>query len=489
MSVFKPKKKQIVKEETDSSLPPFKIDVNGFLMFENEDLGGCGMFEVTPATWNAAWTHIDDWRPGDIIDDNQMISSSGVQYADARRIIVPVWVEFLNQLLPKDNNTSQTHIQILGKKTKADDEDDWNIWRTCDDYLYAMTAKDIDQRKDEIMRDSMIRLRTLDYLKMLGNYSIQSNQRSGIVDMGHASAYDMHWYIVVSYTPSSEGWWYDGRDSDYYMVEDTLDLSHPLSMFSDPRFVDKVTAKIMKRREKRKPAETNTAEDIFPLATDLTAAVIQSRMRSIENTYDNLARLLAKNKHPVAMPFMLRRMTGREIAATIAFFDDVTTPYYEKAITQLQTNTNEVFMGMDAHMAVMSQDISYVDRYNEDILRGTADLETSDEEDAEFIGRFTNATHAAFGDEDDEQASDSLFDELGFDTKADVKQMWSGMGVGTDDFGKSDDELFRERYGRRRVNMSYQKQQDEIKRRLQQADNDDSRNEDGWDDIDSFMGR
>jgi hypothetical protein len=144
---------------------------------------------------------------------------------------------------------------------------------------------------------------------------------------------------------------------------------------------------------------------------------------------------------------------------------------------------------MDAHMAVMSQDISYVDRYNEDILRGTADLETSDEEDAEFIGRFTNATHAAFGDEDDEQASDSLFDELGFDTKADVKQMWSGMGVGTDDFGKSDDELFRERYGRRRVNMSYQKQQDEIKRRLQQADNDDSRNEDGWDDIDSFMGR
>lgn len=490
MSVFKPKKK-VVAEETDSSLPPFRIDVNGFLMFKDIDLGGCGVFEVTPAVWSAAWSHIDDYRSGDMIDDNEMIASSGVQYADARRVIVPVWVAFLNSLLPKDSNTSQTHIQILGKKTRTDNDPDYS-WRTFDDYLFSMAAKDINERKDYIMGNDALRLRALDYFKMLGNYSIKSNQRSAVFDIGHATSYVTKWYIIVSYTPSSEGWWYDGRDSDYYMVEDALDLAHPLSMFSDPRFVDRLTARIMKRRNRKKAPETNTADDIFPLATDLTASVIQTRMRAIESTYDRLARNLARSKTPAAMPFTIRRLSGRELAATIAFFEDVTTPYYEKAITQLQTNTNEVFMGMDANMAIMSRDISYVDRYDEDILKGTADLQTSDAEDEEFKSRFANATQAVFSEDDaygDEEGDDSVFDDMGFDTKSDVKQMWSGMGMSTDEFGKSDSEMFLERYGRRRVNMSYQKQQDEIKAKIQKQNEGNDDSDDSWDDIDSFMGR
>lgn len=486
MSVFKPKKK-IVTEETDSALPPFRIDVNGFLMFKDLELGGCGVFEVIPAVWAAAWSHIDDYRSGDMIDDNEMIASSGVQYADARRVIVPVWVSFLNSLLPKDSNTAQTHIQILGKKTRTDSDPDYS-WRTYDDYLFSMAAKDINARKDYIMSNDAMRLRALDYFKMLGNYSIKSNQRSAVFDIGHATSYVTKWYIIVSYTPSSEGWWYDGRDSNYYMVEDALDLSHPLSMFSDPRFVDKLTARIMKHR--KQTPEVNTAEDIFPLATDLTASVIQTRMRAIESTYDRLARNLARSKTPAAMPFLLRRLSGRELAATIAFFEDVTTPYYDKAISQLHTNTNEVFMGMDANMAIISRDISYVDRYDQDILRGTADLQTSEDEDQEFIGRFADATATVFSDIGENDDGDgSVFNDMGFDTKSDIKQMWSGMGVATDDFGKSDNEMFLDRYSRRKVNMSYQKQQDEIKSKMRKQAEGNNPDDDSWDDIDSFMGR
>lgn len=491
MNVFKPKKKQVTVEETDTSLPPFRVDVNGFLMFLDEELGGCGIFEVIPAVWSAAWSYIDDYRSGDMIDDNEMISSSGVQYADARRVIVPVWVAFLNSLLPKDSNTSQTHIQILGKKTRTDQDDDYS-WRTMDDYLFSQTAKDIGNRKEYIMGNDCRRLRALDYFKMLGNYSIKSNQRSATFDIGHATSYETRWYIIVSYTPSSEGWWYDGRDSDYYMVEDTLDLSHPLSMFSDPRFVDRLTSRIMKRRKKKESEhEVNTADDIFPLATDLTASVIQSRMRSIEMTYDRLAKRLAKSKTHAAMPFYIRRLDGREVAATMAFFDDITTPYYEKALSQLQTNTNEVFMGMDADMAIISRDISYVDQYNEDILRGTVDLETSDEDDEDFKKRFASANDAVFGPEDeheDDGEDKTVFDTLGFDSKTDVKEMWTSMGVEADSFGKSDDELFLERYGKRRVNMSYQRQQDKIKEKMRRKD-DLPEDDKEWDDIDAFMGR
>lgn len=492
MSVFKPKRKQVVKEETDSCLPPFKIDINGFLMFDDAELGGCGVFEVTPTVWNAAWSYMDDYRPGDMINDNEMIATSGYQYADARRVIVPVWVTFLNSLLPKDNNTAQTHIQILGKKTRTENDEEYS-WRTYDDYLLSETARDINARKDYILRRDCLRLRSLDYLRMLGGYSVESNKPSATFDAGHATSYVAKWYIVVSYTPSSEGWWYDGRDSDYYMVEDLLDSSHPLSMFSDPRTVDRITNWWKKRSNKKKfEQEINTANDIFPLATDLTASVIQSRMRSIEQTYATLERRLANAKVPASMPFTIERLDGREVAATIAFFDDLTTPYYHKAITQLQTNTNEVFMGMDADMAIVARDSSYVDQYNEDILRGTIDLETTDESDSDFKRRYANAADVAFnsyGAEDEEEGGGTVFDDLGFDSKADVKEMWHDMGVGTDSFAKDADELFLERYGKRRVNMSYQKQQDAIKAKMRKQMENPEDGDGDWDDIDAFMGR
>lgn len=495
MSVFKPRKKQIVTEETDTSLPQFRIDVNGFLMFLDEELGGCGVFEVTPAVWNAAWSHEDDYRAGESIDRTKMVSSSGVQYADARRVIVPVWVAFLNSLLPKDNNTSQTHIQILGKKTRTDKEESYN-WTTCSDYVYAQTASAINDNKEYFMSDNNRRIRTRDYLMMLGRYALRSHERSTTFDPTHATAYETRWYIVVSYTPSSEGWWYDGRDSDYYMVEDALDLSHPLSMFSNPKTLDQLTDMIMSRRQKKRiKEEVNTANDIFPLATDITASVIQSRMRSIERTYERLAKKLASGKKPLSMPFSLRRLTGRELAATIAFFDDVTTPYYEKAITQLQTNTNEVFMQMDADMAVLSRDISYVERYDDDILRGNVNLEANEAEAEDFKRRYANAADVVFGREDEERPpvdpsdSGSMFSSLGFDPDEDINAMWEDMGVGADDSGKTDDQLFLERYGKRKVSLSQQKKQDTIRQKLQSRNQEPDDDDEGWDDIDSFMGR
>ena len=51
-------------------------------------------------------------------------------------------------------------------------------------------------------------------------------------------------YLVVSYTPSSEGWWFDGRDSDYYIT----DNDSATNLFQEDKWADRLASMFMKRK-------------------------------------------------------------------------------------------------------------------------------------------------------------------------------------------------------------------------------------------------
>lgn len=488
LKVFNPRKKQVLEAETEMSLPPFQVDINDYLMFDDPDLGGCGIFEITPRVWDTSWTHLDGHKPTDVLDDDDLTDSDGVRYQDMRRLIVPVWVKFLNNLLPKDNNTAQTHIQILGKKTRLDpDSDPKYFWYTELDYLLSQTTKHMGTPTNEAMR-----VRMLDYALMLGRLSAQSHTGGGVFDPTKLSSFDTKWYIIVSYTPSSEGWWYDGRDSDYYMVEDSLDMKHPLSMFSDPQFVDKIAARIGKRQQKKQAAESvNTAWDMFPLATDLTTSVLNSRMRDLERSYMRLARDLSQGlakeynaRYPKrkialnsreafelgyeAMPFTMRRLNGREVAALVAFFPDILTPYWDKALTQLEINMTDVLYALDSDNAILTHDISYVEQYEDDVLIGDVNIDTTDDEVASFRERYANPDTDLFGSDDyDEEDADDVFQQWGFATNADERELWGQVGMDVTTAEEDAETEFLKRHGRRSINARYRQQNARIRKEMQ----------------------
>lgn len=448
-------------EETELSLPEFYVDQNNFLMFRDPDLGGCGVFEVTPHVWDASWTHIDDFQSDRLIDGegDGMTSSLGTRYADSRRCVVSTWMAFLNALLPLDMNSSQIHMQILGKKSHdvRRGEDD-APWVTEADYLLAQTAGSLSSVS---FTDDGTRIRYRDYYEYLKRKAIDSHSYVAMRDAEHSAAYDTRWFIVISYTPSSEGWWYDGRDSDYYMVDDTLDLSHPLAMFNNPRLVDSLVTKwVRRRRRKERKGAVNTAGDIFPLATDVTTSVIHSRMLEIENIYARVARSLPRG---VAMPFSLRRLTGRETAALVAFFGDLLTPYWDKAMRMQGVDMDDVLMGVEASIAVTTGDIGGITAFTEDVIAGTVDLSLSDAEFEEFRRRHANPTLAGEPQPAVPQDGDP-FGRLGLAGDTDENGMWGSMGLEAPSAQGEDAEMdeFKSRYRRRRENIAYRRRNEEI---------------------------
>jgi len=297
--------------------------------------------------------------------------------------------------------------------------------------------------------------------------SDESNEASSTFDVGHVASYDTRFFMVVSYTPSSEGWWYDGRDSDYYLVEDKLDMSHPLSMFSDPKFVDKVAARISRRaRRKERESSENTAYDMFPLATDMTAAMIQTRMRDIEFSCERISHELEASGEE--MPFSLRRLSGKETAALVAFFPNILTPYWEKAVTQLNENIDDIYMRLDARNAILTYDPTYVNRHSQGVIRGDIRFEVGDSEADDFKERF--ASQGALPDEPewDEDDDRTVFREMGIGFEDEDQAMWDEMGISSGEEGSEGAaNAFKEKYSRRSVPVAYRQRNERIKRQLE----------------------
>ena len=288
MDFFDPKRKEKVVE-TDNDLPGFTVDVNGFIMFNDLDLGGCGIFEVEPAVMGGGMTHHDDYSTTVSSDEKYYEPLDGWIFDDRRKDVVPQWVRFLNGLFPKDPSDTQTQIQIIMKKTRPAE----GQWRTRANYAFCENDAAIGafyQRAGyDVVHDGksvLMQARANDYLAMLKRMSDESNIPSYTLDMGKLPSYAVKMYIVVSHTPSSEGWWIDGRDSDYYLKDDTLDGD---SMFGSSPFVNQI-ASFLTRKMVRKMYEdgNNTANDLFPFQSDITAQVIETRMRRIEQTLSEI---------------------------------------------------------------------------------------------------------------------------------------------------------------------------------------------------------
>ena len=480
MSIFKPRRKKVVEAETETALPDFSISIDGFLMFNNPRLGGCGVFEIAPRVCESAWSHFDGLQTENTIGGHGKVlaDSDQTEYEDARGLVMHAWVPFLNGLLPKESNTGQTHIQILGKKTRLDENSDSEMyWDTRPGYSYITTLHGF-----EPIPGSSKAIRMADYVKMLEHFR-DENYR--LIDEKGANgnyAYEVRWYIVVSYTPSSEGWWYDGRDSDYYIVESARGGSSPAAMFSNFGLVEKVAEAINTRRERKSDAMTeNTALDMFPLATDMTTAVLHTRMSDLYSLYFRIAQGIGENLLGDAasemaaidvtsygvehMPFRMRRMRGQEVASIVAFFPDILSPYRERAVKQLGANINDIYIAMDAEQAVLTHDESYVRRYEDDIIKGTLDINVTDQEVENFRRQHAQAPDDLFSSGE----TGNLFAQWGFKTYTEEHSLWDGLGMPLESAKVDQEREFRNRFARRRISTTYRKKAESLRKSLDEG--------------------
>lgn len=470
----------MVEAETESALPNFSISIDDFLMFNNPNLGGCGVFEIAPRVCEPAWSHLDGLQTEKTIGNNgrPLDETDGTRYEDARGLVMRAWVPFLNGLLPKESNTGQTHIQILGKKTRLDENSDPEMyWDTRAGYSYITTLHGF-----EPTPGSWKAIRMADYVKMLEGMRDAMYQEIDAKGANGNFAYDIRWYIVVSYTPSSEGWWYDGRDSDYYIVDSRRGKGSPAAMFSDFGAVERIAEAIGSRRERRtNAAADNTALDMFPLATDMTTAVLHTRMSDLYSLYFRIARglgesLLGDAAQGMAaidvtaygaehMPFRMRRMRGQEVASIVAFFPDILSPYRQRAVDNLGANLNDIYIAMDAEQAVLTHDESYVRRYEDDIIRGTLDIEVSDQEVDNFRRQHAQAPDDLF----DAGQTGNLFAQWGFKTYTEDHSLWDGLGMPLESAKVDREREFRDRFAQRRISTTYRKRAENLRRSLDEG--------------------
>ena len=387
MSIFKPKTK-LVDYETEDSIPSFYVDANGYILFDDDDLGGAAVFEIIPGAMTESMTHCDPVTMKSTSDDHYK-SQTGSYFGDSRLTAIPAWIEFLNNLQPKDDDDDLIHIQILAKHCIMSEWDESASTRG--GYASEKVRKSIEQM-DRVMfgrrptlKDALMRARLIDYAEEIDAASTHDlSTRKSSFDVRQIPAYKIKYFLVVSYTPSSEGWWMDGRDSDYYVSDNA---SSVMSLFDDDRAAENITNFIMKHRRNKDKGQENTADDFFYVRADETAQVLYSRVKRIEKCVDDWNRT-----HLIQpMPFTLRRLDMRESAALIAMFPNIVTPYWDR-IWELKDDINQVLYGLEADIAVARRDTDFIGRHAQQIISSNrVDMSRSEDELEAYISRYRNS--------------------------------------------------------------------------------------------------
>lgn len=390
MGLFKAKRKDVESYETDMDLPAFKVDANGYIMFDDPTLGGAAVFEVIPHITTESITHEDSVFHNESTNFKKNPTyepTNNMLFGDARNITYPGWVHFVNSLQPQDSVDEPTHIQILVKKCRSRD------WDTRLDYAVLQTHKELDSlisQRDTTRdpRKALLAARADDYLSLLEYTKKTVDELSYYAnDIRQIPSYMTKFYLVISYTPSSEGWWLDGRDSDYYIS----DTSAPMTLFknNEDKFIDKVTSIIGKRLDKKNNADVNIGgaeDDFFWIEADRTAQVISTRINKIHRMISRWN----ENNPQTPMPFHLKKMHNREVAALIRFFPNILTRYWDK-IWNLQSDQNEVLYMKDVEKALKTHDLSFVEEASSlysNIRDGHVDLRHSLAEQDDFLSKY-----------------------------------------------------------------------------------------------------
>lgn len=378
MSFFKPKEREVTIE-TQEDLPKFHFDVNGFLMFDDPSLGGCGIYEVVPTIMTGAVTHRETFGSNAVDTKARGYTPSRAMevVGDRRRDAVMQWVSFVNGLLPDDDAESQTHVQVILKKTHPDEW--WDAYGYAIDNLHGH----IGEPAPSLGRHGRAYRRS--YEEMLDDLGKANMSDSDMLWNG--AAYDVLGYIVVSYTPSSEGWWFDGRDDDYY-VRDAHD-EHAL--FSVDGIAEKIGRSIAGRRERQAERdESNAAEVLFPIDEERIAQVLQTRMRKIERKMSAYSQRVGND----ALAFTIRRTHMVDNSMLMSFWNNPLTSYRYK-VWNMHTDMADVITGMRNEEAAASGDVS--------ILAGH---DATDSEMSNFLSRFVGKEASEVGDDGDDNGDD-----------------------------------------------------------------------------------
>lgn len=416
MSFFKPKEKEIAIE-TQEDLPKFHFDVNGFLMFDDQSLGGCGIYEVIPTIMTGAVTHRETFGSNAVDTKAKGYTPSRAMevVGDRRRDAVMQWVSFVNGLLPDDEAESQTHVQIILKKTHPDEW--WDAYGYAIDNLHGHIGDPAPSlgRHGRAYRKS--------YEEMLDDLGKAGTSGNG---MWNGASYDVLGYIVVSYTPSSEGWWLDGRDDDYY-VRDTHD---ECSLFNVDGMAERIGKSVASRRERQTARdEHNTADALFPIDEERIAQVLQTRMRKIERKMSAYSQRVGND----ALAFTIRRTHMVDNSMLMSFWNDPLTSYRYK-VWNMHTDMSDVITGMRNEEAAASGDISLLSNH-----------EATDDEMSSFLSMFDGR------EANDADDSNESTESEGIDMPEDVSDAWGEISPELAS-GKrvtpSDEDRFIERYRR-----------------------------------------
>lgn len=418
MSFFKPREKEL-EIETQDDLPKFHFDVNGFLMFDDQSLGGCGIYEVVPTIMTGAVTHRETLGANSVDTKAKGYSPSRAMevIGDRRRDAIMQWVSFVNGLLPDDDAESQTHVQIILKKTRPSD---WT-----DAYGHA-----IDDLHGHIGAPALSLGRHGNAYRMSYEEMLDDLGKSAMSENGawNGAAYDVLGYIVVSYTPSSEGWWLDGRDDDYY-VRDTNDEQ---SLFSVDGMAERIGGMITERRERQEEKnDYNTARALFPIDEDRIAQVLQTRMRKIERKMSAYSQKVGND----AIAFTIRRTHMVDNSMLMSFWNDPLTSYRYK-VWNMHTDLGDVILGMRNEEAVASGDIGVLSEH-----------EASDSDMSGFLSRFAGRDASDVAADDEEGGVD---DDV-IDMPDDVSAAWGEISpelASSKRAVMSDEEMFMQRYRR-----------------------------------------
>lgn len=386
-------KRKVLEYDTEASLPAFEIDANGFIIFKNKNLGGCGIFEIIPCVTTESMTHTDSETHDDVLSDeylNTLMEFNGVvapniQYDDARKQVYPAWISFLNSLQPKDEEDDLIHVQILVKKVINDE------WKTKSDFERSETEKafaDTLYRRNKIRKNRRHSRKNDDCIKARWNdYDNLLQQLSQVEEAYEApQAYKAKMYLIVSYTPSSEGWWFDGRDSDYYVT----DNNSATNLFQDDKWADRIASFFMKKNGISNTAGySNTgmisADELFWIHSDITAQIIETRMERIEDSIGEYR----MNHRRTDYPFMLRRLEGIESAGLISMFPNIMSHYWDE-MWNINTNIDDVLYKLQYDSAIKSD--------NADIISGgtgtsgfmNRNVKMNEEEANKFLKEFAD---------------------------------------------------------------------------------------------------
>lgn len=267
------------------------------------------------------------------------------------------------------------------------------LWKTQIDYAWNNCRKEFSSvlKERKTTRNShtaIVASRTADYIGLVGSLrkQIQEEEKSQTFYIRAMQSYQIKYYLVVSYTPSSEGWWMDGRDSDYYITDNRMaDL-----LFGENE--DKAAERLMKIRSIFRKTDPNAgydiggkASDFFWIESDRTAQVINTRIDKIKHTISKWNR-----EHPdEPMPFDMRLLDAREAAALVCFFPNILTRYWDK-IWDLDSNQNDVLYAEDYKLAITTNDQNFTRQKNlaQDIANEKVDMRHTNVQQDDFLAQY-----------------------------------------------------------------------------------------------------